>query len=58
MREPRQIHTCTVCGKEDFWSDDWQWFGSYRDLDDGKPIEKFCSERCLERHAAVVVEAR
>ncbi len=49
--ELAKIHECSVCEKREAWTDSWIWYGSYQDLEDGKPIEKFCSELCKEREA-------
>ncbi len=42
----RVSHTCSMCGKIEPWSDDWSWYGSYKEFEDGKPILKFCSDGC------------
>jgi len=43
------IHTCSVCGMTDHWSDDWYWFGSIDDFENGRPILKTCSTECREK---------
>ena len=43
-----QQHVCTVCGKRGGWSDSWQWYGSYNDMDAGT-IAKLCSAECRAR---------
>jgi len=42
----KKIHICSICGKEGNWNDSWRWYGSYKDAEDGKPIEKYCSREC------------
>lgn len=41
-----QIHTCRTCGKQAVWQKGWQWYGSWKDWDDGEPIYKACSDEC------------
>ena len=41
-----RTHECSVCKRVDAWGDDWSWYGSINDLDDGKPIVKLCSAAC------------
>lgn len=43
------VHCCSVCGTVGLWGPSWQWFGSYKDLDEGKPIVKVCSEACKKK---------
>lgn len=44
-----KMHTCTVCGKEEPWIEEtWSWYGRYADIDDGKPVLKFCSNECRD----------
>lgn len=43
-----QVHTCTACRQSGPWSDSWEWFGSYCDVDGGRPILKTCSYPCRE----------
>lgn len=50
-----RYHTCSVCRKMGKWTASWSWYGSYKDLDDGKPIIKVCSEKC--RKAAGIIGA-
>lgn len=40
------LHVIAGCGRREHWNENWMWYGSYRDLEDGKPVEKFCSEEC------------
>lgn len=42
----KQIYKCDVCNKIGNWTDEWQWFGSERDLDEDKPILYTCSNGC------------
>jgi len=39
-------HTCSKCKKEFEWSAQSCCYGSYRDYEDGNPIEKACSIEC------------
>lgn len=39
-------HICSVCGKIGSWTQEWSWYGSYKDLDDGISVLKFCSQEC------------
>ncbi len=42
---PAQLHTCTVCGKQDVWRPGWVWFGSYESEDGGEGVEaKYCPD--------------
>lgn len=41
-------HRCSICGKWFTWNEGKTfWHGSYRDIDDGLPVVKLCSEKCL-----------
>lgn len=51
--ERAKVHRCAACGHEGPWTDDWMWFGSYQDLDDEKPIQKFCSEPCRKQRSSI-----
>ena len=42
----RQVHTCSICGKTGFWDDNWRWYGSWKEIDDGKNPIKICSKEC------------
>ena len=53
-----QIHTCSCCGKEGVWGEPWQWHGSWKDWDDGKPIYRACSQSCMDRREEVEGRAR
>lgn len=46
MSEAKRMHTCCVCGKTSEWNLSWSWFGSEKELEDGKPVFKVCSDRC------------
>ena len=45
----RLLHCCCVCGKLDTWGDSWSCFASYKDMDDGYPYPKFCSDTCADK---------
>ena len=42
----KKLYKCDVCDKVENWNDDWQWFGSYRDEEDGEPLLYICSLNC------------
>ena len=42
----KNLYKCDVCGKIDNWNDDWQWFGSYQDQEDGELLLYICSIEC------------
>lgn len=44
--ELARLHTCCVCGRIAPWDDNWMWFGTMKQIDDGKPVQKFCSSAC------------
>jgi len=43
------LHCCCICQKLDAWGYHWSAYYSEKDLEDGDPIPKFCSEPCRER---------
>lgn len=49
--EVARIYECDQCHRRGPWTDDWRWFGSWADLDDGKPVLKFCSRACGDAYA-------
>lgn len=44
----RMLHACCVCRVVAPWSEGWSSFCSMREIDEGLPIAKFCSEACAE----------
>lgn len=40
------VYVCDVCGKRGHWNDDWRWFGSIADQDDGS-MAYLCGCRAL-----------
>jgi hypothetical protein len=46
MMTERQRHMCNGCGNWGEWSQEWSWFGSLRDREQGRPIIKVCSNEC------------
>jgi hypothetical protein len=42
----RRLHCCCICGKLDVWGSTWSTYCSVTEMDDCKPIPKFCSEWC------------
>lgn len=49
--EGRTIYTCDRCAKTEPWGDEWVWYGSYKDLDDGVKVPHYCSQACAEGNA-------
>ena len=41
---PRTIYRCDGCGAADVWRPGWSWYGSYRDLDDGRNVPTYCPQ--------------
>jgi hypothetical protein len=41
------LHTCSACQKVAPWDEYWAWHGSYAEVEDGKPVPKFCSDPCF-----------
>lgn len=54
--EGRALHSCVVCEKLEPWSDEWKWWGSLNDVDDGEALAKFCSDKCSKHRLAVTQE--
>ncbi len=46
LPDSRRRHQCSVCHVESVWDQEWTWYGSWKDLDDGKKIVKTCSKKC------------
>ena len=44
----RPLHCCCVCGNLSTWGKDWSCYASYKDMDDGVPYPKFCSDACRD----------
>lgn len=44
---PAYKHVCCVCetGSNE-WGKNWNWYGSYKQTDQDKPIMKMCSAGC------------
>lgn len=42
----KQLYKCDICGKVGNWTDGWQWFGSYKDWEDGEILLYTCSSKC------------
>lgn len=45
----RLLHCCCMCGKLDTWGETWCHYSSIKQVDDGEPIPKFCSDKCKQR---------
>jgi hypothetical protein len=47
---PKKVYTCTVCGKEGFWNDDWSYYGSIALAEDcPKDLIFCCSKTCQQQ---------
>jgi len=47
------FHICSICGKKEEWNDNWSWFGSIKDIDDGNDIVKVCSDICKSKFKSI-----
>lgn len=56
IRIGRALHCCVVCEYLGPWSKEWSWYGSYREEDEGIPVQKFCSAKCAKNQKAVTLE--
>lgn len=45
----RISHQCCVCEKIDVWTDQWIWYGSIKEQEEGALVRKFCSSACVQR---------
>ena len=41
-----RLYTCSVCGREGQWSNEWRWYGSYIDLENSGLAHYACSKQC------------
>jgi hypothetical protein len=48
------LRMCTVCGTRGAWGPGWCWYGSWRDVDEGRPYTIVCSDVCRAKHAAAL----
>jgi hypothetical protein len=46
-----RLHECSVCKTRAPWSRTWQWYGSWTELEAGKPQVKTCSSLCRKKAA-------
>ena len=56
----RLLHCCCICGTLAPWSNSWVGFYSWQEVDDGKPLAKFCLTECRQNggiNAANVTES-
>jgi hypothetical protein len=44
------VHRCDICGKDEEWSRQWAWWGSYRELEyhGDNAVLYTCSDACRE----------
>jgi 5-methylcytosine-specific restriction endonuclease McrA len=47
--ELAKMHTCSRCGFEGPWTKEWSWFGSWKMIDESRPVKKFCSPACAKK---------
>lgn len=45
----RLLHCCCICGRLDVWSPTWVSYCSIREIDEGRPFPKFCSDECRRK---------
>jgi hypothetical protein len=45
------LYECDICGKQGDWDKNWSWYGSYKDMDDGKKVFCLCSQKCQNKFA-------
>ena len=48
----RLLHCCCICGALEPWGDTWSTYCSFKDMDDGASIPKFCSNNCRQQAGA------
>jgi hypothetical protein len=44
----RCVHKCAVCGSLGTWDENWSWYGSLVDLEEGNQFE-ICSDACKDK---------
>ncbi len=44
--ERAKLHECSACWMRAPWGPSWGWYGSYAEMEDGKPVVKLCSDAC------------
>lgn len=37
---------CNGCGHRGIWNENWSWYGSLKELEDGDDLPTFCSDTC------------
>lgn len=42
----RDLWTCNECGSVSEWTDAHRWYGSLKQLDDGRKVHVVCSPKC------------
>ena len=47
-QDGRALHACCVCGRLAPWTDNWRWYGSYKQIDDGDAVMKFCPKHAAQ----------
>ena len=55
--ENRRLYICTICGKEGYWDENWSRYGSYLDIEEGKTVEKYCSDECARKSGNPLTES-
>jgi hypothetical protein len=46
--EDRRAYRCDWCGRVDRWNDDWSWYGSEADRENGDE-HHLCSSTCVSK---------
>ena len=48
IEDNKRIWKCDICGKEDFWDENWSWYGSYAHVETcPDDIPTVCSDKCM-----------
>lgn len=51
-----RMHVCGACGLQSVWGPNWAWYGSWKQQDDGLPVFKACSDKCMAMRGQVEAE--
>lgn len=47
-----RVYRCDECGSLSTWTDEHRWYGSLKQLDDGRKLHIVCSPKCQRASAA------
>jgi len=39
-------YQCFKCNKIEAWNENWSWYGSWQEMDEGKEVITFCRQAC------------